>query len=135
MLFQSIKKNIFFQKIDKNVQFNSLFLGIPNNFLCPRKAGCFFYLRTEKVVCLKHCLFTVSALDMRERAAYRKQMRSNVSALLSKVSTLEHDRFIHCYCYGTLSHYSLQILEPKLQTPLLAWWIKYLQFCFTVSMI
>ena len=39
-------------------------------------------------------LFTVSALEMREREAYRKQTGSNVSVLLNKVSALEHDRFM-----------------------------------------
>ena len=39
-------------------------------------------------------LFTVSALEMREKEAYRKQTGSNVSALFNKVSTLEHDQFI-----------------------------------------
>ena len=40
-------------------------------------------------------LFTVSALEMREREAYRKQTGSNVSVLLLlKVSALEHDRFM-----------------------------------------
>ena len=33
------------------------------------------------------------ASEMREREAYRKQMGSNVSVLLRKVSALEHDRF------------------------------------------
>ena len=39
-------------------------------------------------------LFTVSALEMREREAYRKQRESNVSDLLNKVSSLEHDGFM-----------------------------------------
>ena len=33
------------------------------------------------------------ALEMRERKTYRKQMGSNASVLLNKVSALEHDRF------------------------------------------
>ena len=39
-------------------------------------------------------LFTVFALEMREREAYRKQTGSNLSVLLYKVSALEHDRFM-----------------------------------------
>ena len=33
------------------------------------------------------------ALEMRKREAYRKKTELNVSVLLNKVSTLEHDRF------------------------------------------
>ena len=36
-------------------------------------------------------LFTVFALEMRERKSYRKQTGSNLCVLLSKVSALEHD--------------------------------------------
>ena len=39
-------------------------------------------------------LFTVSALEMREREAYRKQTGSNVPVLLDKVSALKHDQFM-----------------------------------------
>ena len=59
----------------------------------------FFIWGLKKLSVWSTVLFTVSALDMRERAAYRKQMRSNVSALLSKVSTLEHDQFIQVLLY------------------------------------
>ena len=38
-----------FEKIDKNVQFNYLFLEIPKIVsLCSRQVDYFFYLRTEK---------------------------------------------------------------------------------------
>ena len=44
-----VSKMCLFGKIDKNVQFNYLFSEIPKSFnLRPRKAGGFFYLRTEK---------------------------------------------------------------------------------------
>ena len=36
------RKMFLFAKIDKNVQINSLFLGIPKMFMCPREAGDFF---------------------------------------------------------------------------------------------
>ena len=37
------KKRFLFEKIDKNVQINSLFLGNSENFyLCPRNPGDFF---------------------------------------------------------------------------------------------
>ena len=48
----------------------------------------------KKLSVWKSVLFTVSALEMREREAYRKQTGSNVSVLLNKVSALEHDRFM-----------------------------------------
>ena len=37
---------------------------------------------------------TFSALEMREKKKYRKQTGLNLSALLSKVSALDHDRFM-----------------------------------------
>ena len=40
---------LLLEEIDKNIQFNSLFLGIRDNFyFCPRETSGFFYLRTEK---------------------------------------------------------------------------------------
>ena len=46
------KKLFLFEKIDKNIQINSLFLGNSEKyFLCPRKAG------MKKVVPLKQCPF------------------------------------------------------------------------------
>ena len=63
-------------------------------YLCPRKAGEFLIWGLKKVVRLKHVLFTVSALEMREREAYRKQTGSVVPVLLKKVSALEHDQFM-----------------------------------------
>ena len=48
----------------------------------------------KKLSVWKSVLFTVSALEMREREAYRKQTGSNVSVLLNKVSALEHDWFM-----------------------------------------
>ena len=39
-------------------------------------------------------LFTVSALEIREMETYKKKTYSNVSALLNKVSALEHDRLM-----------------------------------------
>ena len=44
-------------------------------------------------------LFTVFALEMREREAYRKQTGSNLSVPLYKVSALEHDRFMQVSLY------------------------------------
>ena len=55
-----------FEKIDKNVQFNLLFLGIPQIFLCVRvRQVVVFYLRNEKKLSvLSSVLLTVSTLEM-----------------------------------------------------------------------
>ena len=114
-----------FEKSEKNVQFNSLFLGIPKIFICVRVKQMAFLSEDwkklsvwtegwkkvvrlnrglkkvvrqnrglKKVVCLKIVPFTVFALEMRKREAYKKQAGSNVSALLNKVFVLEHEWFM-----------------------------------------
>ena len=103
------KKMFLFEKIDKNVQFNSLFLGNSWN-LCPRKAGCFFL--TEDWKCYPSEAVSSSqffALEMRERKAHRKEKGSNVSVLLNKLSASEHNRFKQVSLY-TASRGCLQIL-------------------------
>ena len=87
---------LLFEENDKNIQFNSLFLGIRENFyFCPLETGDFFYLRTEKSFPLKQCtLYVLTALEMRKRKVYRKQAISHVSVFLNKVSAVEHDRFM-----------------------------------------
>ena len=96
----SVKKWGFFEKIDKNVQFNSLFLGIPKIVLCVCvKQVAFFIWGLKELSVWSSVLFTVSALEMREREAYRKQKRSNVSVLPNKVSALEHDQFMQVSLY------------------------------------
>ena len=87
------KKMFLFEKIDKNVQFNSLFLGNSWNFCVRVRQGAFLSedwkcYPSEAVSSLQFF-----ALEMRERKAYRKETGSNVSVLLNKVSALEHDRF------------------------------------------
>ena len=48
------KFEFLFEKIDENIQFNSLFLrNSKKNYLCPRKAGYFFIWGLKKVVVLK----------------------------------------------------------------------------------
>ena len=86
------KKMFLFGKIDKNVQFNFLFLG--NFHLRLRIGGGFFILVWKKLYIWSSVLFTVFALEMCKRKAYRKQTGPNVSVLLNKVSVLEHGRFI-----------------------------------------
>ena len=91
------KKTFVFEKIDKNVQINSL------------KAGWLFLSENwRKLSVWSSVLFTVSALKIREREGYWKQTKSNVLVLLNNVSALEHERF-NC----RLSHEYLGILKPK----------------------
>ena len=91
------KTMLLFEEIDKNNQFNSLFVGIRETFLSTRvRQVVFFIWELEKVVHLKQCpLYDLTALEMRKREVYRKQTTSHVSVFLNKVSTLEHDRFMH----------------------------------------
>ena len=72
------------------------FLEIPKTFICVRVRQVTFLSEDwKKLSVWSSVLFTVSALEMREREAYRKQTGSNVSVLLLlKVSALEHDRFM-----------------------------------------
>ena len=126
---------LLFEEIDKNIQFNSLFLGIRETFISVHvRQVTFFYLRTEKSFPLKQCpLYVLTALEKRKREVYRKETVSHVSAFLNKVSDLEHDRFllaslcsltIICI-YFSLSH------KPDYQRIT----FRYLPICFTVSVI
>ena len=106
------KKMFLFEKIDKNVQFNSLFLGNSWNFCVCVRQGVFLSedwkcYPSEAVSSLQFF-----ALEMRERKAYRKETGSNVSVLLNKVSALEHDRFKQVSLYTASCGY-LQILKSK----------------------
>ena len=70
------------------------FSEIPKTFICVHvRQVTFLYEDWKKLSVWSSVPFTVSALEMHERKAYKKQMGSNVSALLNKVSTLEYDRF------------------------------------------
>ena len=88
---------LLFEEIDKNIQVNSLFLGIRETFVSVRlRLVAFFTWELKKVVRLKQCpLYVLTALEMRKREVYRKQTISHVSVFLNKVSTVEHDRFMH----------------------------------------
>ena len=94
-----------FEKSEKNVQFNSLFLGIPKIFICVRVKQMAFLSEDwkklsvwtedwKKLSVWSSVPFTVFALGMRKRGAYKKQVGSNVSALLNKIFALEHDWFM-----------------------------------------
>ena len=80
-----------FEKIDGNVLI-FFFSEIPKIFICVRvRDGAFL---SEDWKCYPYeAVSSFFALKMRERKVYRKQMGSNVSVLLNKVSSLEHDRF------------------------------------------
>ena len=68
---------------------------IPKTFIFVRvRQETFLSENWKKLSVWSNVLFTVSALDMCEREAYRKQTGSNVPVLVNKVSALEHDRFI-----------------------------------------
>ena len=84
------------EKIDKNVQFNSLSLEIPKIFICVRVRQVAFTSEDwKKLFVWSSVFFTIFTLEMCESKAYRKQTGSNVSAILNKVSTLEYDRIMH----------------------------------------
>ena len=72
------------------------FSEIPKTFICVCVRQVTFLSEDwKKLSVWSSVLFTVSALEMREREAYRKQTGSDVSVLLLlKVSALEHDRFM-----------------------------------------
>ena len=71
------------------------FSEIPKAFICVRVSQLTFLSEDWKTLSVwDSVLFTVSALEMRERETYWKQTGSNVSVLLKKVSALERDRFI-----------------------------------------
>ena len=88
------KKIFLFEEIDKNIQFNTLFLGIHETFIS-RETGDFFIWELKKVVHLKQCpLYVLTALEMHKREAYRKQTISHMSVFLNKASALEHSWFM-----------------------------------------
>ena len=94
------KKCFFLRKLTKMFNLILCFSEFLNFFFVFGWGRLLFYLRTEKKLSVwSSVLFTVSALEMCDREAYRKQMRSSVSVLLNKVSALEHDRFIQVSLY------------------------------------
>ena len=71
------------------------FSEIPKTFICVRvKQVTFSFEDWKKLSVWSSVLFAVSALEKRQREVYRKQIGSNVSVLLNKVSALKHDRFM-----------------------------------------
>ena len=71
------------------------FWEIPKIFICVRVREVPFLSEDWKNMSVwSSVLFTLFALEMRKREAYRKQTGSNVSVLLDKVSVLEYDRFM-----------------------------------------
>ena len=71
------------------------FSEIPKTFICVHvRQVTFLFEGWKKLSVWSSVLFTISALEMCEREAYRKQTGSNVSVLLNKISALEHDWFM-----------------------------------------
>ena len=71
------------------------FSETPKTFICVRVRQVTFLSEDwKKLSVWSSVLFTISALEMCEREAYRKQTGSNFPVLLNKVSVLEHDRFM-----------------------------------------
>ena len=79
------KKMFLFEKIEKNVQFNSLFLRIFKTFICVHVKQVVFQSEDwRKLFLWTSVLYTAFALEMHQREAYRKQTGSNVSILLNR---------------------------------------------------
>ena len=77
-----------------------VFSKIPNIFICVRvRQGAFlsenWQCYPSEAVPSLQCF----ALEMRKRKAYKKQIGSNVSVLLDKISALDHDRFKQVLLY------------------------------------
>ena len=71
------------------------FSEIPKTFMFVRVRQVTFLSEDWKKLSIwSSVLFTVSALEMCEREAYRKQTGSNLPVLLSKVPALKHDQFM-----------------------------------------
>ena len=86
------------------------FSEIPNMFICDRVRQVAFLCEDwKKLSVWSSALFTVFTLEICEGEAYTKQTGSNLSVLLSKVSTLVHYRFMQV---STLAHDYSQILIP-----------------------
>ena len=105
------KKMFLFEKIDKNVLYNSLFLGNSWKFCVRVRQGAFLSEDWKRYPPEAVSSLQFFASEMCERKAYRKQTGSNVSVLLSKVSALEYDRFKQVSLYTF--HDYLQILKSK----------------------
>ena len=84
---------VLFEEIDKNINFDSLFLGIRETCVSAQvRQVAFFNWELKKVVRQKQCpLYVLTALEMRKREVYRKQTISQVSVFLNKVSTTDYE--------------------------------------------
>ena len=76
-------ENVSFRENRQKYSLLILYLSeIPKFFICVRvKLVAFLSEVWKKLSVWRSVLFTVFALEMREREAYRKQMRSNVTVL------------------------------------------------------
>ena len=85
MLLWSVNKMFLFEKVDKNVQFNSLFLRNSWNFCVRVRQGVLFNWGLKMLSVWSSVLLTVFR--------FRNAWKENVSVLFNKVSALEHERF------------------------------------------
>ena len=83
-----------FEEIDKNVQFDSLFLG--SSYCVRVRQVAFLSDDRKKLSVWGIVLFTVFALEMREREAIENRRDQTCLPLFNKVFSLEHYRFPHC---------------------------------------
>ena len=89
------KKRFFLRKLTKISKLILSFSEISKTFICVPVRQVTFLSEDWKMLSVwSSVLFAASALEMREREAYWKKTRSNVSVLLNKVSALEHDWFM-----------------------------------------
>ena len=93
------KKCFFLRKLPRMSNLIMFLENSWNFYLCPCKAGCFLIWGLKMSSVWSSVLLQFFALEMRKREAYRKKTELNVSVLLNKVSTLEHDRFKHVSLY------------------------------------
>ena len=88
-------KGSFLRKLTKMSKLILCFSEIPKTFVFVRVRHVTFLSEDwKKLSVWSSVLFTVSALDLCERKAYRKQTGSNMSVLFNKVCALEHGQFI-----------------------------------------
>ena len=85
---------LLFEQIDKNIQFNTLFLGIRETFISVHVRQVTFFTWGKSFPPKQCPLYVLTALEMRKMEVYRKQTISHVSLFPNKVSAVEYDRFM-----------------------------------------
>ena len=107
--------NFFLRKLTKISNLIRYFSEIPKKIICVLVRQVTFLSEDwKKLSFWNSFLFTVCALEMHEREAWREQTGSNVPALVNKVPALGPDQFMQVWLH-TVSwlHDYLQIRKPK----------------------